>query len=51
MKNITPILRPLSYEIIATFMRYFTCCTFHRILDASEEAFVCVSRCCKSYRI
>lgn len=47
----TSILQLLSYEITATFMRYFTCCTFHRILDASEEAFVCVSIRCKSYRI
>jgi len=46
----TSILRLLSYEIIATFMRYFTRCTFHRILDASKEAFVCVSKCCTSYR-
>jgi hypothetical protein len=47
----TSILRPCSYEITETFMRYFTCCTFHTVSDASEEAFVCVSKYCKSYRI
>lgn len=41
----TSITQPLDQAILKTFKSYYTCHTFHRILDASEETFVSVSKC------
>jgi hypothetical protein len=41
----TSVAQPLDQAIWKTFKSYYTCHTFHSILDAGEEAFVSVSKC------
>ena len=41
----TSISQPLDQATLRTSNSYYTCHTFHSILDASEETFVSVSKC------